>query len=54
MDIIKKAYYSTFARKITRKNGKTVTRCPKIRRPITDEKFARKHKKIAEAEKVKT
>lgn len=39
MDIITKAYYSAFARTITRKNGKTVVRCPKIRRLVTDAKF---------------
>eukprot|EP00703_Trepomonas_sp_PC1_P003364 JAP93242.1 Ribosomal protein S6 [Trepomonas sp. PC1] len=53
LDIVKKAYYSAFARKITRKNGKTVTRCPKIRRLVTDEKFARKHRKVEALRKVK-
>lgn len=44
MGIITKAYYSAFARTITRKNGKTVTRCPKLRRLVTDKKYNRKHR----------
>jgi small subunit ribosomal protein S6e len=53
MDVLAKAYYSAFARKITRKNGKTVTRCPKIQRFITDAKFARKNRKNTARKNVK-
>ena len=55
MNLICKATYSAFARTITRKNGKTVVRCPKIRRLVTDAKFNRKHRKLdaAKAQKEK-
>jgi len=46
MDIIIKAHYSAFGRQITKKNGKTITRCPKIRRLVTDAKYNRKHRKL--------
>ncbi|CAL6041161.1 Ribosomal_protein S6e [Hexamita inflata] len=51
IDIIQKAYYAAFARQFTRNNGKTVTRCPKIRRLVTDAKFNRTHRR-ADARKV--
>ena len=36
MDIIRKAHQAAFERQITKKNGKISTKCPKIRRLVTD------------------